>query len=258
VVDAQLRRILLDAANSARRALAKVDPNSIRAAQLRLQEQQLRMWARIGNVIEDGIERNAPLNVAVSLEYVDDLLDTLGLEHTAELRRSLEAQARNTMRAYLAREQLGMTLSERVYKNGQVANGRIDQIINRALLRGASARELARDVYHFISPNTPGGASYAAMRLGRTELNNSFHTIAKDQAAANPFVDKMEWALSGSHPRQDECDALVGKYRVDQVPDKPHPQCLCYVSPVTISRTAFIRNFKAGRYDSWVDGQLAA
>ena len=56
VVDAQLRRILLDAANSARRALAKVDPNSIRAAQLRLQEQQLRMWARIGNVIEDGID----------------------------------------------------------------------------------------------------------------------------------------------------------------------------------------------------------
>jgi hypothetical protein len=108
--------------------------------------------------------------------------------------------------------------------------------------------------------------SYAAMRLGRTELNNAFHTTTRNHWAATPFVPYMKWSLSGSHPRPDICNGYAedthvrngeaGVFDANEVPDKPHPQCLCYVSPVTMDDDEFVQQFHAGRFDSWVDQQL--
>lgn len=255
VVDAEMRRALLAAANDAKRLLAKMDPDSVRAAQLQLQQLQLRLWARIGTIINDGIATNARITAQVNLLFTDELLRRLGVKSSAEFRRSMIAQAENTIRNYLARQNLGMTLSERVYRNGEVASGRIDRVIDNGLLRGASAREIARDVAGLINPNTPGGVSYSAMRLGRTELNNSFHQASKEGYEANPFVNKVEWSLSSSHPRPDECDDLVGKYAPDQVPDKPHPQCFCYITPSVMSMSELQRRFRRGDFNEWADAQ---
>lgn len=258
VVDSEMRRVLLSAAADARRKLVKLEPGTLRRTQLELQEMQLRMWAKLGTVIEDGIRANTAMVANVNITFTDDLLKHLGVSASAEFRRSMMAQANSTIKTYLARQNLGMTLSERVYKNGQVASGRIDRIISNALLRGASAREIARDVGAFINPSTPGGASYAAMRLGRTELNNAFHQASNATYAANPFIDKVDWKLSSSHPHADGCDDLVGAYDPDEVPDKPHPQCLCYTTPRTISDAQLKRRFRSGEFDEWADGELSA
>lgn len=262
IVDAQLRKVLLLASNDAKRRVLQLSGQEgvgsrIRAAQLELTQRQLRMWADIGNVIEDGIQLNAKAVADVNELFADDLIRSLGVRPSASFRRSMLAQANNTVRTYLARQNLGMTLSERVYKNGQVASGRIDRIVDNGILRGASAREIAKDVGRFINPNTPGGASYAAMRLGRTELNNSFHQAANNAYAANPFVNKVRWNLSGSHPKPDECDGLVGTYEPNEVPGKPHPQCFCFVTPEVMSKSELKRRFRAGEFDEWADSQLA-
>lgn len=260
VVDRDLRRILLGAANDTRRRLAGLDPNGLRAAQFRLQEEQLRMWAKIGTVIDDGVMRTGPIVADINRIFTDDLLRSLGVRSSPEFLRSMQAQAQNTVRTYVARQNLGMTLSERVYRNGQVVSGRIDRIVNNGILRGASAREIARDVVGLINPNTPGGASYAAMRLGRTELNNAFHQAANESYAANPFIENVEWKLSASHPREDDCDDIAeqGPYLPHEVPDKPHPQCLCYTTPEVISRDELVSRFRAGEFDEWADGELSA
>lgn len=263
VVDAQLRKVLLLASNDAKRRVLQLSGQEgvgsrIRSAQLELTQRQLRMWAEIGNVIEDGIHLNAQAVADVNELFTDDLIRSLGVRPSASFRRSMLAQANNTIKTYLARQNLGMTLSERVYKNGQVASGRIDRIVSNGILRGASAREIARDVSKFINPNTPGGTSYAAMRLARTELNNSFHQSANEAYSANPFINKVSWNLSGSHPKPDECDALVGKYDPADVPDKPHPQCLCFVTPEVMGRRELVRRFKRGEFDEWADGQMTA
>ena len=109
---------------------------------------------------------------------------------------------------------------------------------------------------------TPGGAlmrtdtpypppygtqgSYAARRLARTEITAAAGRATINAAAANPFVNKIQWRLSASHPKIDICDDYAhggpngdGVYAIDQVPDyPPHPQCLCALLPVVAEDTA--------------------
>lgn len=259
IVDAQLRKTLLAASNDAKRHIIGMSEGSLRRAQLELAQQQLRLWAEVGTVIDTGIYANAPAVARLNAIFTDDLLARLGVKASAEFRQGMQRAAQNSIRTYMARQQFGMTLSERVYKNGQVASGRIDSIVGNGILRGASAREIARDVAGLINPNTPGGVSYAAMRLGRTELNNSFHQANRDTYTANPFIDRVDWTLSASHPREDDCDDYAdrGPYRPEDVPDKPHPQCLCFTSPRVIPQSELVSRFKSGEFDEWADSQVA-
>lgn len=258
VVDVRLRRILLAASRDAGRRIVGVDSaTGLRRAQLQLASEMLRMWAEIGTVVEDGIVNSDAALAQVNASFTDDLLRQIGVQGNDYFRQQMLRSARNSLRAYIAREHHGMALSERVYRNGTVASGRIDRLVANGILRGASAREIARDVAGLINPNTPGGVSYAAMRLGRTELNNAFHGASAESYAANPFVNMVEWSLSSSHPRPDTCDDLVGEYPPTEVPDKPHPQCFCYISPVAMSKTELIRRFKSGEFDAYADAQAA-
>lgn len=255
VVDAELRKVLLRAANDAKHRLAGLPPGSLRRAQLQLAEEQLRLWAQIGTIIEDGIVRGGPIVANTSSIFTDDLLKNIGVTTNDYFREQMARSARNTMRYYLAREQHGMTLVERVYRNGQVASGRIDRIVANGILRGSTSYEIARDVAGLINPNTPGGTSYAAMRLARTEVGNAMHGASRDQYAANPFVQRVAWSLSSSHPRPDVCDDLVadGPYKPEDVPDREHPQCLCYITPEVMSNQELIRRFKSGEFDAYAD-----
>lgn len=144
-----------------------------------------------------------------------------------------------------------MPLSGRVYRTRALANGQVNDIINKALIKGDSWAQLARDIRSSINPDVPGGVSYAAKRLARTEINNAFHatSVAKYQQAK--FVDGVDWNLSSSHPEGDECDGLAhdGPYPVNSVPSKPHPQCFCYVTAALPEPDDFLNNLLAGNYD---------
>lgn len=146
-------------------------------------------------------------------------------------------------------------LSPRVYKNSALASGAVERQIRAGIIQGMSARDLAKRVERFISARTPGGVSYAALRLARTELNNAFHEEQKRQGDA-PWIKSMKWNTSGSHPRKDACDTLAnqnlhglgkGCYPADDVPDKPHPQCLCYTTFVTISEREMLALLPRGQ-----------
>ena len=166
-----------------------------------------------------------------------------------------EAQARRSIDTMMTRVQgrSYVPLSQAVYKTSVDVGGRIDRIVNSNLARGTSAKEIAAEVKSFVNPATPGGASYAAMRLGRTELNNAFHAQSIAQAQDSPFVDEMEWNLSGRHKPdpKDPCEtyALQGTFAKEDVPVKPHPNCLCYVTPKLVSWGEFRANLLAGQYD---------
>jgi hypothetical protein len=152
-------------------------------------------------------------------------------------------------------------LSERVYKSQKLLSGQVDRLVDHALARGVSAKELADDVRAFIKPTTPGGVRYAAMRLGRTEINNAFHATQVRQAIRSPAIEGMKWNLSGSHPKPDECNDYAdhggdGVWLPAEVPAKPHPMCLCYMTPVTVPREQFIMDFESGRYDEVIDQMM--
>jgi hypothetical protein len=268
VVDAQMRKVLRAAIKSLdaeilRLATASNIGSQVRVAQLTLTREMMAVWREAGDVIETGILDSAKDLAKVQSAFDKALMTRLGATMTPQFQRSLLATAQAGLESYISRRNFNHTLSERVYRNGQKSIKAVEGIIDQGLLSGRSAREIARMVRGYISPSTPGGMSYAAMRLGRTELNNAFHETSKRMAEDDPFVARMKWNLSRSHGRSDKCDVYAksthvatwepGEYRPNDVPQKPHPQCLCFTTTVPIPEEEFLRNIHAGKYDHMAD-----
>lgn len=203
------------------------------------------IWEKIGSTVEASRAKAAAAAIETTIpraailanvpHMTKKLLDTY--------QRSAIQSAQSNIAANIARLQGGsyVPLSQRVYKTQALANGYVDKMIQSALARGSSASELATMAKQFISPDVKGGISYAATRLGRTEINNAFHATSVAEAIRNPYIIGMEWHLSESHPGEDECNDYDGEvFDPADVPRKPHPNCLCYTTAVTPDPDDFV------------------
>jgi hypothetical protein len=170
--------------------------------------------------------------------------------------RSLETSGIQAMITRIT--QNPFTLAQRIYKSEQWTRGQVERVVNSALARGLSAREFAAEARELFNPSTPGGVRYASYRLARTEINNAFHA-ASIERGDHPWVLGMKWSLSRSHPHADDCDLFAtqdafdlgpGVYPVRDTPAKPHPQCLCTVSPAVEDEDDFIKHLVSGKYDN--------
>lgn len=275
--DRRLVKILKETAGDAERQIAKLAGRSgtgalVRTRQLQTALQEINSamaeaWLRLGDEIAAGRIASAVEAVEVDREWSEGLARAgLPERDATALTSALRASSREAVQLVRTREEISrIELSSRVYRNNVLSSGRVDRLVNSALARGLSARELAKEVAAFIRPDVPGGMSYAAMRLGRTELNNAFHAQTIMDNQDYPWVKYMKWNLSSSHPRPDECDRLArqgavkgmpgGVYLVEQTPSKPHPHCLCFVTPESISPDQFIKAFRRGEYDGWLTSQ---
>lgn len=236
-------------------------------AQANIQREMAAMWSRIGDTIQQAQAQAAAAAVEGMLDM--DLLRSVFPAADADyLLQSARAQASRGLTALDARVSglSDIPLSDKVYYTKDLAAGKIDEIVNAALATGASAADIARDVRAFIRPDTPGGVKYAAQRLGRTEINNAFHATQVQEAVKTPWVTGVKWNLSGSHPRPDECNDYadsqhfdggpVGVFKPTEVPGKPHPNCLCYCTPVTPDRDEFVDRFNSGEYDKFLEDEF--
>lgn len=263
--NAETMRILEASARDIQKRLAQLKLAEgigarVREAQLRLvlaevRNEQASMWAAIGKSTQAG--RKAAAEAAQeALEAISRVAyASLAVDAAEALTAGLKATARAGIDAAYAR--VPRALSEAVYRNGVVASGKIEDLIRRGITQGLSAKELAASVYQYVSPTTPGGASYAAMRLARTEINNAFHE-QQIKAAKAPGVSGIKWNLSSSHPRPDECNSFAeqdsfkmgaGVYPINDVPSKPHPHCFCYLTYVTMDPKEFSAAMMSGRFD---------
>lgn len=199
----------------------------------------------IGPIIERSFPK-AQAAAARSFRVIEDVLRASVGEGRAErLIESFRQPA--TQGLELDRARRSRALSTRVYKNAALSSGAVERAIRAGIIQGLSAKELADNVKKYISPRTPGGVAYAAHRLARTELNNAFHEAQKIEGAA-PWVRGMVWNLSNSHPtgKPDRCDVYAnsdrydlgkGVFPVEELPDKPHPNCLCFMTHQTVSES---------------------
>lgn len=256
----ELRGILEATAKLIRRRVATLSPGvggQVRKAQLNLVLSNVSrllqtMWTgRINPVVAKAIED--------AVEAGEDAVEALtrvayaGLPEQAadELVRSLRATAESGFKSDAARKR--RELSRRVYHQRALDDGKIEEVIRSGLVAGLSAKELAADVYRYVSPSAPGGSSYSAMRLARTEINNAFHE-RQLEGAKRPGVAAVKWNLSGSHRVPDKCNVYAshggkGEWPPKEVPDKPHPQCFCYLTYVTISPEEFRDKLEDGDFD---------
>jgi hypothetical protein len=270
VADRQLARLLLAAAEDAEaRILARAGnkiSDQVTRAQLTLVSAELRkqvvdLWPDVDNVVRQGILDAADAAARAESLLTNTLYNAAGIP-PAEMAAAVRQQARQGAESLYSRKVAGRDLSQRVYRTSVGAQGMLQNTINKALAQGASWKRLAGDVKGLINPRVPGGVSYAAERLARTEMNNAFHETQKRSALHNPFIDAMRWHLSSSHPENDVCDSMAhddhegmgeGVFSKGNVPSKPHPQDLCYLTPEVVDEDEFVRKFKKGEYDQYLD-----
>jgi hypothetical protein len=243
--------------------------NAVRADQLRYSLVQINRdlanyWIRAGDSIlaQQYLAGAEAAEAALSAGFLRRVLPSGDVDY---LLRSARASASNSVVAAMERISGSsyIPLADSVYQNQALASGKIDEIVNAALGRGASAAELATDVRAYINPQVRGGVRYSATRLGRTELNNAFHASSVRQAQKSPWTTGVKWELSGSHPVPDECNDYaetqqvpgwdVGVFRPGDVPIKPHPNCLCYTTTVDVGRDEFLEQYQSGAYDSYLN-----
>lgn len=266
--DKEILKLLAEAARDANRAAEKLAKSKrfgslSRAAQQRLVERELHLqmralWEGVGHLTIFG-EKEAARAAMDSLDFLQSSL-WRGAD-AEEIRRQLRRTAENGIDAYISRQENTLPLSRRLYGNDLLGRRKISTAINKALLRGLSAPEFAREVSSLIKPNVRGGVSYNAMRLARTEINNAFHFSAIRYTREQPWVEGYKWNLSGSHQTVDICSTYAqqnddglgrGVYKKSHVPGKPHPNCLCYITTVTASAGKFERQLKNGSYDRYL------
>lgn len=270
--DRVLAQQLVDAANEAHNAILHMagDPSvgiATRRAQMQVLKKELYkqaedLWPGIGSSIEGGMH-SAAASAAAGTNYLNRLvLNEFGAAVPA-LEAAIQEQAKHTVDLLIARGTNGIPLAESVYGAKNLANKSVDKVLANGLLLGKSAKEIADSVKHLIDPNVKGGVSYAAMRLGRTEINNAFHTVQQTSRQEEPWTTAFKWNLSGSHPKPDECNEYAetthfkgggqGEFLKMEVPAKPHPNCLCYLTPVQVSDEEFLDSLVKGKYSGYMD-----
>lgn len=271
--DKRIHAALREALDSADAAMAELEGKSgigarVQRAQLAGTRSALlqaigQLYAAIGKIIKAGSEDAAEASTRAFLHDEEELLEILFTDQLERevFRDAAIAKARRNIQAVMKRILVTeQPLSKRLYKSQALAKGNVNRVLNNHLARGSSAAEMAKDLHQYISPNSPGGISYVAKRLARTEMNNAFHAQSIQDIQDAPWCDECEWHLSKSHPAnqpEDACDYYAYKktFPANEVPKKPHPNCLCYTVPKLMDEETFISNLLAGNFNSWLEKQ---
>jgi len=264
----QLSQVLRDAAHEAGDILGSLSAGGIgtvvHSAQLTAAQQSLSLmatetWAKVGSITQAGMYAQAQLAADQALDL--DMFSGMPPMALQQMAQAIHFEAAQAVESLISRHTSGVQLADRIYANGKVTTKQVGSIIDRALAQQVSHRELAARVKAFYRPDVPGGASYAAQRLARTEINNAHHDTTIRLAQPKPWVLGFRWNLSSSHPRPDPCDDYAhadfgmgeGVYPKDEVPRRPHPQCLCYVTHVQEDDEVFTNKLAKGDYDDYLN-----
>lgn len=217
------------------------------------------LWNGVGKITQAGMYEAAQLAADQAIDRDFALgMPGYGIVQYAE---QIHYEARQAVEDLISRRTNGFKLADRIYANGRVGVKQAAKVVERNLVLQKSARDIAKEVRKFYDPSVPGGQSYAAMRLGRTEINNAHHETSLRQSKDRPWVEGFKWNLSGSHPRHDICNDFAerdhsglgaGVFSKRDVPSKPHPQCLCYVTHLMPDSDDFINSLVDGQYDDWL------
>ncbi len=178
----------------------------------------------------------------------------------------------------------GFRLSDRVWKMNQIMNENIKHMVEDCVNNGKSAVNFAKAVEDYLEVPGPAwrtdirpglqagdtittktGISYTvkqpratikynALRLARTETNQSYHRAQKMSDKESIVVKGTKWNLSSSHPdygyyeicekRADHDEGLgIGVYKAGETPFD-HPNGLCWITSVLYEGEELVNELK--------------
>lgn len=104
-------------------------------------------------------------------------------------------------------------------------------------LRTAQGAEIDRLATRYVKER----ARQHAVMIARTETIHAYRASYYESVKRKPWVHGLRWTLAASHPIEDICDILAsqdldglgpGGYKRENVPDNPHPNCMCYTTAI--------------------------
>lgn len=271
--DIEIKRLLIEAADSTQKKILLLSKKTTFSSKTRIEQLRL-MLEEIHAELRDVFNDLTPIIRDGSKDAAAAASDGMAATDRSYLRRAfantglvdnyLKIERNSAMlgvqHAINSHTKSDLPLSRRVYATFGLANNWVKRQVTIGILRGDSADEIAREVRASIRHDTPGGVSYAARRLARTELNNAFHATSIALSEDRPWIEGMAWNLSKAHGpktiggRVEICEQYAAKkWTVDSVPRKPHPQCQCFVTPIVEPFDVFIRHLTAGQYRDWIE-----
>lgn len=140
----------------------------------------------------------------------------------------LEGQSANTVKKQLTRllnNPETLDINELRRAGFKKAGGEVEY---RKLEKKIINRKVGRGVYRSSKKN--------AYRLAREEINRAYRSEDNAIRQRLPFVLGTEVKLSTSHPREDICDDMQGKYPKDYNFIGWHTACICYQVPILATK----------------------
>lgn len=161
------------------------------------------------------------------------------------------------LKAFQQRREKGMNLSDNLWNQSEEYKTELESAISCAIEKGTDAVTLSKRVSKYLddypslqadykerfgTATDAHDCEYRSIRLARSEINMAYRTAEQERWKQLDFVVGYEIKLSGSHPQEDICDKLAGKYPKDFVWTGWHPNDLCYSIPILKTEEEFFND----------------
>lgn len=230
----------------------------------------------LNKMVKDSIEASSQIASSVDLAYYEAITED------ARLSAMFKSIALNNSRKTVSKLIQGdfykdkRSLDARLWSVSDKSIKDVDTLIKINVLKGANARELAKEVEKYVNPakrltikqdyvGFNKNISYQSARLARTSITHSFAETTIENSKTNPFNKGIKWNLSASHfsrmhGKRDICDDYAGRvFKPNEVPLQ-HPNCLCYLTEENTDIDQAIKELKAWtkggsnpKLDTWLD-----
>lgn len=209
---------------------------------------------------------------AIDREYILDALKDAGVTRLSigKVDRFAQGINRKLIESLNNRVwQDGYTFSDRVILNGNKYQSAVKDLLSGGLAQGRDPIKIAKDITEYVKKGKgiiqgrwgklkpgakdfykriPKTVDYRAQRIVRSELYASLQDAGREEGRLNPATtDWYDWILEpNARPADDPCPDIAhnSPYRLQDLPDYPHPSCQCHIVPILRDRREFLNDLK--------------
>lgn len=213
----------------------------------RVQKLQQQFVSDLGGVIMSGTSEEWKNSNLLQDMIADKVLGKYVGEHNGKEFEHYYQKNSGALKAFQQRKDKGLNLSQKLWNQSADYKTELEEILSVSIEKGIDAVTLSKRVSKYLwdfpsmqaayeekfgHASTAKNCEYRSIRLARSEINMAYRKAEQERWKQFDFVLGYEIKLSGSHPKRDVCDDLVGKYPKDFEFLGYHPNCLCYCVPI--------------------------
>lgn len=213
----------------------------------RVQKLQQQFVSDLGGVIMSGTSEEWKNSNLLQDMIADKVLGKYVGEHKGKEFEHYYQKNSGALKAFQQRKDKGLNLSQKLWNQSADYKTELEEILSVSIEKGIDAVTLSKRVSKYLwdfpsmqaayeekfgHASRAKNCEYRSIRLARSEINMAYRKAEQERWKQFDFVLGYEIKLSGSHPKRDVCDDLVGKYPKDFEFLGYHPNCLCYCVPI--------------------------